>query len=88
MVALTQIQVWGPPGTRVSIAGREFEIIRREPHKRQDGTSTLLTVWSGDCAECGASFEQTVPTGRLPGNRRCQEHRAPGRRVQPAEPAT
>ena len=81
MTALRDIQVFGPPGTRIVVKGREYEIVRFEPYTRKDGSLTALSVWIGECAECGASFEHRTTAGRLQENRRCQEHKSPGRRM-------
>jgi hypothetical protein len=68
-------------GTVLLVEGQRYEVCAVRPHCRQDGTETLLIVWRGHCAECGRSFEQTTTLKSKAPNRRCPEHRKPGRPV-------
>lgn len=58
-----------------------FEI---RDHARADGSSTQLAVWISRCADCGGVFETITPaqSSRFQPNRRCQQHKRPGRRVR------
>jgi len=63
--------------------GQRYVRIGVRPHVRADGTETQLAVWESRCPVCGEPF--TIETTRLrrlrEPNRRCPEHRAPGRPV-------
>ena len=56
-----------------------------KPHTRRDGTAMTLLEWKSHCAECGEPFSFWRPARRakFDPNRRCDEHRRPGRRVAP-----
>lgn len=67
--------------------GQVYRRIGEKPHMRVDGTMTRLAIWESCCPVCGATFTMASPRFhklREP-NRRCPEHRAPGRRVVLAE---
>ena len=72
------------PGTVLMIEGQRYEVARTEPHRRKDGRMTTLIVWQTWCAETGHPFELTTPLKTKSINRRCPEHRAPGRAVSAA----
>ncbi len=59
-------------------AVRTFDYVRKS-----DGVTTSLTTWRSFCADCGTPFQTTVSTrdGRGPENRRCPDHKSPGKRV-------
>jgi len=66
----------------VMVDGQRYEMVRTEPYRRKDGRMTTLIVWQSWCAETGHPFELTTPLRRKWINRRCREHRAPGRAVR------
>lgn len=65
--------------------GQKFTAVGFEPHVRADGTTTQLVVLEARCAQCGEGFvcrwpaEATRPFAPV---RRCQKHKAAGRRVR------
>ena len=77
------------PGTVLMIDGQRYEVVRTEPYRRKDGRMTTLIVWQSWCPETGHPFELKTGLRTKSINRRCREHRAPGRPVPPrAEGAT
>ena len=64
--------------------GQCYRRVGTRPLVRADGTTTRLPIWESRCPVCGEPFEITT-TARLrrlrEPNRRCPQHRAPGRRV-------
>ncbi|SHG72789.1 hypothetical protein SAMN05444169_3846 [Bradyrhizobium erythrophlei] len=65
--------------------GQGYWKVHNVPHVRKlDGQPTMLTVWKSFCAKCGGPFETTISAAdeRGPQNRRCFDHRAPGRAVE------
>jgi hypothetical protein len=74
------------PGTVLIVDAQRYEVVRTESHRRKDGRMTTLIVWQSWCAETGHPFELTTPLTAKSINRRCPEHRSPGRAVRrPAE---
>lgn len=72
------------PGTVLMVEGQRYEVIRTEPHRRRDGSRTTLIVWRTHCAETGHPFELKTGLVAKSINRRCPEHKAPGRPVSSA----
>lgn len=72
------------PGTVLMVDGQRYEVVRTEPYWRKDGRMSTLIVWQTWCAETGHPFELTTPLKTKSINRRCREHRAPGRAVSAA----
>jgi hypothetical protein len=72
-----------PPliGTEVILGGQGYELVGLRKHTRRDGDETLLLVWSARCAACGDRFETRSPLESHGLSRRCDLHRAPGKRV-------
>lgn len=65
--------------------GQTYLLIGTRAHQRRDGSLTNLDVWQTKCADCGDTFEFSIPSKakRFEPNRRCQKHKRPGQRVQP-----
>jgi hypothetical protein len=72
------------PGTVLMVEGQRYEVVRTEPHRRKNGRMTTLIVWQTWCAETGHPFQLTTPLTAKSINRRCPEHRSPGRAVSAA----
>lgn len=65
--------------------GQRYVCSGFRPHTKRDGSATTLAVWQSHCAECGELFEFTAPTRTLRPfmpNRRCADHKRPGRRFR------
>jgi hypothetical protein len=67
-----------PAGAMIDYKGQRYVAARVEPHRRQDGNSTSLIVWSTHCAACGSAMEFKTSLKFSSPNRRCVEHRKPG----------
>lgn len=70
-----------PLGVTVWHDGQAYEIVGVEPYVNRLGEASNLVRWRSNCADCGVEFEMTY--GRQVGNfnRRCDAHKAPGRRA-------
>ena len=77
-----------PPaaGLKLIIDGQSYELTGHQPYTTKAGEETILLVWSTDCPDCGATFETTSAKTSLPANRRCDEHKRPGIKVDPDRP--
>lgn len=71
-----------PIGLAVCLDSQRFDLVAVEPHRKLDGTDTRLLVWRSECATCGAGFTSRSPSYSLPQSRRCEQHRAPGKKVK------
>lgn len=72
-----------PPaiGSIFDYRGQIYTFTGTVPYVRQDGVTIELLGWLSHCARCGEPFNFTsTPTGGF--NRRCQIHKAAGRRVR------
>lgn len=85
MIDLTQ---WAadPVGLEISHGGQRYAVIGVEPYRRVDGGYTRLIVWQSRCADCGAEFITRSPLKFAGLSRRCQTHKAPGRRARTGSP--
>lgn len=65
------------------IGQQEYRFDGWVPHTRRSGATVMLSRWIANCADCGAAFVAltTLKGGKFLPNRRCEAHRAPGRRV-------
>lgn len=70
-----------PVGSAIEINGQRYDLVRHEDYVRQDGAITVLSVWHAECAECGVGFSCRSAPKRWPEQRRCDLHKAPGRRA-------
>lgn len=63
--------------------GQEYRPIYTRPHRRKDGSETVLAIWESDCSTCGEPFTVATPlfSIKFMPNRRCQRHKRPGQRV-------
>lgn len=52
--------------------------------RKKDGTLAVIAVWASQCAQCGEELRFTAPAAatKFQPNRRCDKHKAPGRRVK------
>jgi hypothetical protein len=73
---------------------RVFRRVGYEPHRRVDGSETVLAVWEGTCVICGAPFKIRTSSGAKRGKafdvRTCEQHRltpAETMRLRFAKPA-
>jgi hypothetical protein len=73
------------PPTSQTYHGQHYELVRRDPYTRRDGTLSTLAVWRSHCAQCGEPFELRTPanSSKFVPNRRCQAHKRPGVRAKP-----
>lgn len=71
-------------GTVLMHRGQRYVVAGSDLHRRKDGKRVPIICWQSHCAECGAVFEcwTGMRSGTL--NRRCPQHRAPGRPASPA----
>jgi hypothetical protein len=67
-------------GTELTYDGQSYTLIALEPHRRQDGHSSVLLVWQTECAKCQAPFDCRSSVAVRSLNRRCDKHRRPGSR--------
>lgn len=83
-VAQMRVTFPTPPaiGFAISIDGQRFDLVALEPHQRRDGAATTLLVWRSECPTCGAGFAGKSPSNSTPQTRRCEQHRAPGKKVR------
>ncbi len=72
-------------GCEVWLGGRQrYVAIALIDAWRTDGQRTKLLIWESRCAECGLPiFSASSTSGLHSPNRRCEQHRAPGRPVFP-----
>jgi hypothetical protein len=61
----------------VMVGTRLYVTVRHVP-----GRTITMTEWRTECPNCGTSFVTKSLASRPPLNRRCEAHRAPGRRVE------
>lgn len=64
--------------------GQQYRMVGEEQGARKDGAPTVLQVWESECAECGAtfSFRRGKYIKKFKVNRRCDDHKQPGIRVE------
>jgi hypothetical protein len=71
---------------QLTYLGQEYLLIADEPYVRKDGRKTKLWIWRTECPECSESFyvKTRANVTRTPKSmrRRCDLHRAPGKRVK------
>jgi hypothetical protein len=71
------------PGRIVTVPnGQRYEMLSVKEHACRDGHLTLLALWRSNCAECDCAFTFQAPSHVQPANRRCELHKAPGKRVK------
>ena len=64
------------------LSGQTYRAVDWLPYVNKAGDAIVLFRWVSDCADCGAQFTFTeTPDGTIT-RRRCDAHRAPGRRVR------
>lgn len=68
-----------PVGSDVIVDGFRYVFVGTKPHQRKDGTPSMLWLWQADCASCGNPFVTTAPERFVGENKRCSDHRAPGK---------
>jgi hypothetical protein len=63
--------------------GQVYRLIEHRQHTCRDGRKVWLEVWRSRCTECGAAFEcmRRPEWPVFAPRRRCDEHKAPGRKV-------
>ncbi len=69
-------------GFEIGVNGQRYRLTAVEPHTKRDGSVTELLVWQTECAQCGCAMVTRSPSNRAPDTRRCDLHKAPGRRVR------
>jgi hypothetical protein len=71
------------PGDVRIYKGQPYVLVGQRPCTTRFGRQITLDIWRSQCADCGAWFETARPSRakRFKFNRRCQDHKAPGRRV-------
>lgn len=78
------------PGQTFEFRGQLYFVTGLRPHERRDGSRTVLADLGSHCADCGAWFAASVPAtataARIVPNRRCDMHKARGRRVRALHP--
>lgn len=80
---------WMPPiGAAVVVGDHRYEFVGHHFHQKRDGSVTKLWDWRGSCAACGRPFDCSSPEGVVAETRRCEDHRAPGKRARPMTPTT
>ena len=69
------------PGTVLMHEGQRYVAVGSDLHKRRDGQIVPIILWESHCAQCGRPFQcwSGLRSGTL--NRRCLDHRAPGKAV-------
>ncbi|WP_086930674.1 hypothetical protein [Agarilytica rhodophyticola] len=77
------------PGMILMYDGQAYEFKRVEFYTRKsNGRETMLLVWDSRCPECGASFQTATPFKIRSLTRRCEKHRARGKRIAPKKTVT
>ena len=66
-------------GTKLRAGGVSYEAVAVSPYHRADGQLSKLITWRAQCADCGQPFDFRTGLVCKYLNRRCAEHRAPGR---------
>jgi hypothetical protein len=63
--------------------GQRYSLVGHRPYTNRHGYQVTLEIWRSQCAECGTWFETTrsARCAKFERGRRCQNHKAPGRRV-------
>jgi hypothetical protein len=63
--------------------GQTYRFVAEQPYIRTDGQPSRVLVFASHCAQCGREFEfKCSAASKFSPNRRCADHRAPGRRVR------
>lgn len=72
-----------PPkiGTVFLLEGQRYEVIDLLVHTRRDDAVTMLILWRGFCADCGTEFTFKTGLRAKSVNRRCDNHKRPGKPV-------
>ncbi len=69
-------------GCEVTIDQQRFLCLSEANFVREDGTPSKLLIWQSACPLCGAPVIFATPSrGQTWFNRRCPDHRQPGRPV-------
>lgn len=71
-----------PIGLALDINGQRYDLVEHRPHRKRDGSETILLVWQTECSTCGEGFTTASPSTGLPSGRRCLEHHRPGKPVR------
>lgn len=72
-------------GQGKSYDGQTYLLLDVQACTNRSGAKTFLAVWQSMCADCGEPFTfcQSIRRQKFqPNRRRCDAHRAPGKRVQ------
>ncbi|MCR9069494.1 MAG: hypothetical protein NXH79_11680 [Rhodobacteraceae bacterium] len=67
------------PGTVLMLDGQRYIVVGSDLHIRTDGETVPIILWQSRCAECGQPFECRTGLKARALNRRCEEHRRPGK---------
>lgn len=68
-------------GTVLLLEGQRYEVVGLLVHTRRDGSPTMLILWQGFCADCGMKFTFKTGMQAKSVNRRCDNHKRPGKAV-------
>lgn len=68
------------PGSKFELRGQTYELVKKDPYTRQDGTPTFVLTWKSPCVTCGTHFETTTGLTVRYMNRNCPQHHASGRK--------
>lgn len=73
-------------GTLRTHAGQLYWVADTSTRRRKDGSLAVILTWASQCADCGEELRFTTPAAatKFQPNRRCDKHKAPGRRVKGA----
>lgn len=61
------------------VSGQRYVCTGWQPHTGVE--PTILLEWASYCADCGRPFAISAFTHKFEPNRRCAQHKAPGRSV-------
>jgi ribosomal protein S27AE len=71
-----------PFGFHITHDGQQYRPLGTRDYVRVDGQETMLIDWQTECPRCGVTFVITTPLNFGSPRRRCEECKAPGRRVK------
>lgn len=71
------------PETNVrTYRGQLYCRVGTRQRERHDGRMMEMIIWRANCAQCGAVFKCSTPSGgKFNPSRRCKAHRMPGIKV-------
>lgn len=82
-MAIRRFKIIPPRGTVIRYREQAYRLISSQLYTRLDNQESVLLIWETRCPECQVPFEIKTGLSITSLNRRCQEHKAPGKPVKP-----